>query len=210
MRSGEPSAVISPSPSAGSEGNTLSTPPEGLTLAFNSPQGTQRTRLIESSPSVQKPWPKDLLSLTHVTIGSLFTRWYTDELYNCAYKTAKERQTFNMCGKTIEFCKLFLPGGSVISKKPSEASALIEWRQRLTHWGQLLDDKVHKFATESRDNSVATAGKRKRGCLPVVAASYKRLTKLDTDFSAVGGVRGRVAVQVPEVIDEASPLVVYF
>lgn len=181
----------------------LVSPPPGTTLAFGSPAGARRTPRTARTRVVEKPWPKDLQSLGSITVGSLFCRWYTDELYNCEYITAQERQHYNMCGKVVEYCKLFLPGGSVISIKPSEAAALIAWRQQLTQWGQMLDVKVHNIATgDLRENP----GKRKREAKPYITPSYKRLTKID---NSVGGVRARVAVQLPTVVDEASPLATY-
>lgn len=198
MRSREATSIVTPAPSS----VPVASPPTGVTLSFNSPQGSRRARQEESpGPVIVKPWPKDLLSLGGITVGSLFSRWYTDELYNCEHKSAKERQGYNMCGKLVEYCKLFLPGGSVIIKKPADASALIAWRQQLTRWGQMLDEKVHAFATNGK-----VLGKRNRSCQPFVAASYKRLTVID---GKVDGVRTGVQPQQPVVVDYASPLVVY-
>lgn len=180
----------------------VSLPSGGVALSFSSPIGVRPTRQGLSLPSViKKPWPRDLNSLGGITVGSLFSRWYTDELYNCGYSNAQERQHYNMCGKLVEYCKLFLPGGSVISKKPGDASEFIAWRQQLTRWGQMLDGTVHEFATQGK-----TLGKRNRPCKPFVTASYKRLTAIDGNAD---GVRVRANPQEPVVVDNASPLVVY-
>lgn len=114
-----------------------------------------------------------------------------------------------MCGKLVEYCKLFLPGGSVIAKKPQDSSALIVWRQQLTQWGQMLDDKVHTFAVDSSAVLNTRIPKRNRDSKPYVTPSYKRLTTVDKTHRASGGVKARAPQQVPEVVDDASPLVVY-
>lgn len=199
IQASEGMAVITPAPNP-----TVSmvSPPGGVSLSFSSPQGGRSTRQSRGPPApAKKPWPRDLLSLGGITVGSLFSRWYTDELYNCEHSNRAERQHYNMCGKLVEYCKYFLPGGSVINKKPVEASAMIVWRQQLNHWGQMLDEKVHQFATSGK-----MSGKRKRECKPFVAASYKRLTAIDKHEP---GVAVRAKPQLPMVVDNASPLVVY-
>jgi len=194
--------VITPAPNP-----TVSmvSPPGGVSLLFSSPQGAKSTRQPRRLPeTVKKPWPRDLLSLGGITIGSLFCRWYTDELYNCEHTNRQERQNYNTCGKLVEYCKYFLPGGSVTNKKPVDTSELITWRQQLNHWGQILDEKVHIFATEGK-----VLGKRNRPSKPFVSATYKRLTAIDGKVKGVHGVAVRAKPELPIVVDNASPLVVY-
>jgi len=154
-------------------------------------------------------WPDDMTkTLASITVGSLFSRWYVDELHKCMPQSPKDRQKFNMCAKLVEFCKYFLPGGSVIEEKPSKATEFIAWSTKLIDWGKMMDVDVHAFAEDGTLEKRTTLRKRKRLSLPVLSATYKRLTQLDDNAGFVKSSVAALRPQTPSVIDNASALII--
>lgn len=194
-----PALVGSPVPTYGSSSMSIVSPQQLEFEETESPPETSQTNV----------WPVDMKkTLASITVGSLFSRWYVDELHKCVPEASKDRQKFNMCAKLVEYCKYFLPGGSVIEPKPSKAVDFIAWSTKLIDWGKMMDVDVHAFAEEGTLEQRTTLAKRKRQSLPVLSATYKRLTQLDGNRDLVKSRVATLRPQHPCVIDNASSLVV--
>lgn len=167
----------------------------------------QVEELETPQPIVRRPWPSDLISLANITIGSLFSRWYMDELYNCTPDRALEKQHFNLCAKVVQYCKYFLPCGSVIGVKPRSASDLMVYRAQLSSWGQMMDVVVHEFAERTVSQLREGTRKRVRSSKPYVSATYKRLTEIDATGDCVKErLMGKHEASLWHVQDNASSL----
>lgn len=194
-----PGAVGSPLPTARNSSIAVVSPQQ---LEFDISDATDPVSEINV-------WPQDMKkTLASITIGSLFSRWYVDELHKCSPESHEDRQKFNMCAKLVQFAKYFLPGGAVIEPKPSKAADFISWSANLLDWGKMLDVDVHAFAEKGTLELKSGAQKRKRSSLPVVSATYKRLTKLDGNAELVKTSIATLRPQIPSVVDNASALVI--
>lgn len=149
------------------------------------------------------PWPADLNSLGHITVGGLFIQWYLAELYRCDYDimTNSVKKHYNMCKKTVQYCKLFLPGGVVINNRPYGTVDFENWSSRLHQLAADLETKMKHFLEERPVN----VKERNRSITMFVSPTYKRLATVEKRQKAINSTLQTLVLplQTPPVVDLA-------
>jgi hypothetical protein len=202
-------AVGSPGPLLA---HTAIVSPPGEALVFGSPEGIVRNATTDvqvhqdefiSTARNDPLWPVDLHTLSNITIGSLFIRWYTEELYDAVATERLHKQHKSKCACTVEYCKMFLPGGSVIERKPNTVRELDVWRKHLNSWAQMIEMKVAMFINKWRSIwSDGAVVRRNRISTLNVSATQKKLQQIWDDPTST--FASKMEPQVPTVIDNAS------
>lgn len=169
--------------------------PPGITLDF----GSGCTEISSPADPVLAPavWSNDLDSLGKITVGGLFKRWYIDKMYKFNPHEKSKKQSLHMCKMVVDYCKLFLPSGSVITEQPSNSSDIAAWNLQMNAWSDMLEERVPAFAAAYAP--CRQPMKRKRSKTSFVTPNYKRLTEIDHKVD--GGIQRYLGVQAVPVID---------
>jgi hypothetical protein len=147
--------------------------PRGEVLYFNSPALPRSQREGEMSAAITRATNDLVRDVDHLRLESLFIRWYSEELHKREVKLgSKDRKQLNMLARLMFYLKLFLPDGTVITPRPSNAGTLQVWITSLSNLGRTVEEKVHAFFSDRQAQDPNR--KRKRAIQTLAQATYKR------------------------------------